>query len=156
AGPRFVFAAPPLTALARWFPPSSIRWFSRFSTPTPSGGPPGLPFREGREGAGRDPARGPGRRSGMFPVQSILAIALLTTPNELAEICDPPLTSELYSQIAPTLQSLAVQWEILDPRETRYVLIRFEDFPADLKLIRRRYEELADAPPLVDCKRFPD
>jgi len=92
----------------------------------------------------------------MFPLESILAVAMLTTPNELAEVCDPPLTSELYAQVAPTLQSLAVQWEILDPREMRYVLIRFEDFSADLRLLRRRYEELATAPTLLDCQRFPD
>ncbi len=30
------------------------------------------------------------------------------------------------------------------------------DFGADLKLVRRRYRELSDAPPLCDCLRFPD
>ena len=38
---------------------------------------------------------------------------------------------------------LAVQWEILDPGEVRYVLTRSEDFASDLKLLRRRYHELA-------------
>jgi hypothetical protein len=92
----------------------------------------------------------------MFPLDAILAVALLTTPPELADFSDPIFTPELYAQVRPTLQSLAVQWEVLDPREVRYVLIRLEDFPSDLKLLRRRYHELCDAPPLQDCKRFPD
>ena len=37
-----------------------------------------------------------------------------------------------------------------------YVLTRGEDFPSDLKLLRRRYADLCDAPPLYDCMRFPD
>ena len=38
----------------------------------------------------------------------------------------------------------------------RYVLARPEDFAADLKLLQRRYHELANAPPVADCLRFPD
>src|SRR5262249_58838935 len=56
----------------------------------------------------------------------------------------------------PTRQALTGQWENLDPREVRYVLTRPEDFNTDLKLLRRRFHELADAPPLHDCNRFPD
>jgi hypothetical protein len=36
------------------------------------------------------------------------------------------------------------------------VLTRSEDFASDLKLLRRRYQELANAPPVSDCQRFPD
>ena len=31
-----------------------------------------------------------------------------------------------------------------------------EDFAGDLKLLRRRWDDLADAPPINDCMRFPD
>lgn len=54
------------------------------------------------------------------------------------------------------LRSVAIRWEIMDPREVRYVLTRDVDLPCDLKLLRRRYTELHDAPPLYDCMRFPD
>ena len=51
---------------------------------------------------------------------------------------------------------LALEWELMDAREVRYLLARPEDFEADLSVLRRRYAELADAPPSSDCLRFPD
>jgi hypothetical protein len=54
------------------------------------------------------------------------------------------------------LQALALKWEILDPREVRYILARPEDYVADLNLLRRRYQELVNAPALGDCARFPE
>ena len=89
----------------------------------------------------------------MFPFHYLLAVALLTAPPDAP---DPALNADLYDNLRPTLQNLAVEWEILDKREVRYVLTRPEDFASDLKLLRRRYHELADAPPLSDCRRFPD
>jgi len=89
----------------------------------------------------------------MFPFDYVLAVALLTAPPDALEA---PLPAEVCARVSPTLQSLAIQWEILDPREVRYVLTRPEDFGSDLKLLRRRYQELAVAPPLCDCQRFPD
>ena len=88
----------------------------------------------------------------MFPLDYVLAVALLATP-EAAEL---PGTGAEYVTVRPTMQAVATSWEILDPREVRYVLAREEDFQADLKLLRRRYQDLADAPPLADCLRFPD
>jgi hypothetical protein len=89
----------------------------------------------------------------MFPFEYLLAVALLTAP---ADAPEPAVNPDLYLNLRPTLQQLAIQWEILDPREVRYVLTRSEDFSSDLKLLRRRYQELADAPPLCECYRFPD
>ena len=57
----------------------------------------------------------------------------------------PLLRAALYAQ--------AVEWEILDPREERLVLL--EEFAADLLVLRRRHRELRDAPALADAKRFP-
>jgi hypothetical protein len=34
--------------------------------------------------------------------------------------------------------------------------VRVEDFQSDLSLLRRRYRDLADAPPLCDSERFPE
>lgn len=88
----------------------------------------------------------------MLQFDYLLAFALLTTPAGAPDI--PGI--EHYERLRPTLQDLAVQWEILDPREVRYILARSEDFQSDLNLLRRRYRELVDAPSLQDCVRFPD
>ena len=82
-----------------------------------------------------------------------LAAALLTTP---PEVPDPPPDAEDWPAIQEAIQSLAVEWEILDPREVRYVMARVEDWDNDIALLRRRYQELKDAPKLCDAQRFPD
>ena len=92
----------------------------------------------------------------MFALDYVLAIALLTCPAEGSDLLEEATTPEVFSAVHATLQSVAIEWEILDPREIRYVLTRPEDFASDLKLLRRRYQDLKDAPPLVDCQRFPD
>jgi hypothetical protein len=88
----------------------------------------------------------------MFTIDYLLAAVLLTAPGDR----EVPLSPELFATVGPAAQQLALKWEILDPREVRYVLARPEDFAADLKLLQRRYHELANAPPLADCQRFPD
>src|SRR5215468_2583041 len=89
----------------------------------------------------------------MFPFDYLLAVALLTGPPDAS---DPTLNPDLFPDLRPTMQRVAVDWEILDKREVRYVLTRPEDFASDVKLLRRRFHELEDAPPLCDCRRFPD
>jgi hypothetical protein len=89
----------------------------------------------------------------MVPLDYLLAVALLATPSESLDLNG---TSERFVTVRPTVQSLAIAWEILDEREVRYVLMRSDDFSGDLKLLRRRYQELADAPLLHDEMRFPD
>jgi len=54
------------------------------------------------------------------------------------------------------LMKFAFDAEILDERETRYVLTRAEDFESDLKMLQWRYKELTDAPFISDSFRFPD
>ena len=88
----------------------------------------------------------------MFTLDYLLAAALLASPADKDVAAGP----ELFGTVGPAVQRLALQWEILDPREVRYVLTRPEDFQADLKLLQRRYHELANAPPVSDCLRFPD
>ena len=89
----------------------------------------------------------------MFPTQYLLAAALLTQPADAPGSVPNP---EWYAVLKGSLHTLAVEWEILDPREVRYVLARPEDFTSDLNLLRRRYQELADAPPVGDSLRFPN
>jgi hypothetical protein len=89
----------------------------------------------------------------MFQFDFVLALALLTAPPDTA---DTTVTAESCERLRPVLQTLAVQMEILDPREVRYILARAEDFQSDLNLLRRRYHELSDAPSVSDSLRFPD
>src|SRR5438552_271105 len=88
----------------------------------------------------------------MFSYEYLLAVALLTVPPEAA----PSAGATLDPLLRLTVQGLAVQWEILDPREVRYILARPEDLSGDLNLLRRRYQDLVNAPVLNDCLRFPD
>lgn len=81
----------------------------------------------------------------------VLAVALLTAePNEPLPLIDPAE----WPALRAALHGQAVEWEVLDPREDR--LHYLEDLAADLKVLRRRYHDLRDAPPLRDAKRFPD
>jgi hypothetical protein len=81
----------------------------------------------------------------------VLVIALLSaSPSEPVAPVDPAE----WPIVRAALFAQAVEWEILDPREDR--LLRLEDFPADLAALRRRYQELKNAPPLADAQRFPD
>jgi hypothetical protein len=89
----------------------------------------------------------------MSPHDLVLAAALLTAPPGIPEQAPPP---DRWPALQAALHQTAVDWEILDQRETRYVLARVEDYQADLDLLRRRHAELADAPRVADCFRFPD
>jgi hypothetical protein len=53
------------------------------------------------------------------------------------------------------MQTIAVRWEVMDRREVPYMLYRREDWKSDVALLRRRFHNLLDAPPLHDCMRFP-
>ena len=88
----------------------------------------------------------------MLTFDYLLAALLLAAPADR----DLAVSPELFGTVGPAVQQLALKWEILDPREVRYVLARPEDFAADLKLLQRRYHELANAPPVSDCLRFPE
>src|SRR5262249_46724784 len=94
----------------------------------------------------------PSRRRRMFPLEYLLAVSLLTSPPESAEQL---ATRATFAAVRPTLLNLALQWEVLDPREARYVLTRPEEFQSDLRLLQRRYQDLAQAPSVNDGYRFP-
>src|SRR5207249_3016458 len=68
----------------------------------------------------------------------------------------PPATAQDFAMMQAALQHVAIERQILDPREKHFVLARPKYFQADLAMLRQRYEELVDAPPVHDCLRFPD
>ena len=55
----------------------------------------------------------------MFVLQYFLALALLTGSPDATDLTEGP---ELFVTLGPTLQTVAIHLEILDPREVRYVL----------------------------------
>jgi hypothetical protein len=87
----------------------------------------------------------------MSATSCVLAAAMLSaSPDAPIPFIDPAEWPTLQA----ALWSVAVEEELLDPREER--LKRLEDFASDLTVLRRRYRELKDAPPLGDARRFPD
>jgi hypothetical protein len=83
----------------------------------------------------------------------MVALALLTASPETPIGADDAQTVEC---VRPALQQLAVQFEILDPREVKYFFSGPENYLSDLKLLRRRYQDLVDAPRANDAFRFPE
>lgn len=76
-----------------------------------------------------------------------LAVAVLTAPVDAP--VDVPCS---YA----ALQTVAECMELFDPRERLYVFRWHFDLVPDVKLVRQRYEWLADAPPACDALRFPE
>ncbi len=83
----------------------------------------------------------------------IFAAFLLTAPVGTYEATPP---AENWASISSGIQKLAIEWEILDDRETGYILTKPEEFNSDLNMLRRRYVEFADAPRLYEFQRLPD
>jgi hypothetical protein len=89
----------------------------------------------------------------MFGPEFILANILLVSPVGSPL---PQITEEEWPSLQKALQETGVNWEILDPREVKYVFSRLEDFSSDMDLMRKRYRELQDVPRVEDSNRFPD
>jgi hypothetical protein len=89
----------------------------------------------------------------MFKGEFALAFMLLTTPPGVTET--PPDGAQWLS-LQQSVQELAIKWEILDPRETKYILAKPEEYAIDINLLRRRYQDLKDVPRLSDADRLPD
>jgi hypothetical protein len=83
----------------------------------------------------------------------LLAAALLTAPVGTPEQTPP---EERWPVVRDAIHKTAIEWELMDQRETRYVLANRDDFETDLNLLRKRYFELAEAPKLSECQRLPD
>src|SRR5262245_60203519 len=88
----------------------------------------------------------------MSPSDLILAAALLSAPVGTPERTPSEAN---WPTVRDAIHKIAIQWEVMDERETRYVLATRDDFQEDLNLLRKRHAELADAPKLVDCWRLP-
>jgi hypothetical protein len=88
----------------------------------------------------------------MIPYRLLVAALLLSSPCDGVESGG---TGPVFEELAPAVRDLAISWEILDPRESGHVLAKADEFSADLKLLRGRHQDLAGAPFLTECQRFP-
>lgn len=88
----------------------------------------------------------------MFTLSYILAAALLVGEPGETDLVDPTL----FHLTNFAAQQIAIEWEIMDPNEARYMLVWAEDFQHDLRLLRTRKRELSKAPFASDAFRFPD
>lgn len=87
---------------------------------------------------------------GSFKV--LVAAALLMGPGKDLPVADQ---AQLHAAVGPALRSLAIRWEIMDPREAGELLAQPDDFANGLQILRARYRELANAPPACEALRFP-
>lgn len=89
----------------------------------------------------------------MTATDLLLAAVLLGAPADTPEPLPP---EDRWPALRDAVHKLALEWEIMDPRETRYVFANRADFAADLNLLRKRAADLADAPKLAACARLPE
>jgi hypothetical protein len=83
----------------------------------------------------------------------LLAVALITAPPGTPEQTPP---EDRWPKVREALHKTAIDMELMDARESRYMLATRDDFEADLNLLRKRHVDLADAPKLADCQRLPE
>ncbi|MCS7015819.1 MAG: hypothetical protein NZM42_06850 [Gemmatales bacterium] len=87
--------------------------------------------------------------------ETLLAMLLLQSP-QVPECCfKPDWLPPRWPMLQLALVGVALDWELLDPREIPYVLNQRETFAVDLQMLRQRYRELADAPLVHDAFLFP-
>jgi hypothetical protein len=87
----------------------------------------------------------------MFPADWVLALLLLTGPAPANDI-----RSEMFKRLHVPMTALAIHLEVMDKRETRYILLRESDFNEDIRKLRSHITELRGAPFMKDASRFPD
>lgn len=87
--------------------------------------------------------------------ETLFAVLLLQTPQLPEEALQPERWHMHWPNLQLALVSVALDWEILDPREVPYVLRQPETLAVDLHMLRQRYRELADAPFVNDAWLFP-
>ena len=89
----------------------------------------------------------------MAPSDLFFAVMLLSAPVGTPEQVPPP---DRWPAVQAALHQTAIDWEILDARETRYVLAKPEDFQEDLDFLRKRRADFAETPHLAASDRLPD
>lgn len=81
-------------------------------------------------------------------MNAIIAIALVTGSVGLPELWD--------EEVVKDVRALVLDWELVDDRELRYMLVRPEDYQHDIDVIRGRWRVLRDVPRLDTVWRLPE
>lgn len=68
----------------------------------------------------------------------------------------PDVDRAEWTQVQAAVWTTAINWEIMDPRETNFLFNRFEDMKSDLDVLRKRHQDLKGAPRVGDSNRFPN
>lgn len=87
----------------------------------------------------------------MLTCEFVLAAVLLTAPKDIPL---PPNQAGWVEVMRPTIIAMAIDGEILDPRERAFLLT--QDVIGDIAMLQGRSEELAGAPLLGESGRFPE
>jgi hypothetical protein len=89
----------------------------------------------------------------MFGNEFALAVSLLVapvgTPVPSLEDCD-------WLQLQSAIHRVAIDWEIMDQREKKYLVVNQRDLQDDVDNLRQRWSDLQGAPKIADATRFPD
>lgn len=88
----------------------------------------------------------------MSPSDLVLAAMLLSAP--VGTIEQAP-TQDRWPILQSALHKTAIEWEILDSRETRYVLAKLDDFQEDLDFLRKRRVDFENLPKVAESERLP-
>src|SRR5262245_40551893 len=89
----------------------------------------------------------------MFGNEFALAVSLLVAP---VGTPIPSLEDFDWLQLQSALHRVAIDWEIMDQREKKFLIVNQKDLQDDVDRLRTRYVDLAGAPKAIDAVRFPD
>lgn len=67
----------------------------------------------------------------------------------------PTISQDDWPAVQEAICERAIEMQILDKRELQFLFTRAEEFRNDINILRRRQQDLRNAPRLEDCDRFP-
>lgn len=82
----------------------------------------------------------------------ILASMILTNPDPKA--IESPCPSDRFQIMAPALRQVAIDLEILEPRDAQWYFNNTNDFVLDVGIIRDKWFKIKDAPLMWEAQRF--
>lgn len=88
----------------------------------------------------------------MTSPELLVAAMLLTIPP--GNPCATPSAAD-WPKLRDAVVRVAIEREVLDPRELTTYFLRPEDFCGDVNMLRRRHRDLEGAPKLADAQRLP-
>jgi hypothetical protein len=88
----------------------------------------------------------------MTAYKFLLASVLLSASPDATPLSD---AHKWQAELAPELRVIALQWQLLDPKEAKSTLASAETFWAELHALQMWNQTLLNAPWVEECGRFP-